>query len=121
MTTNFTPEEFVVSFCSKNDEIEWRDFIHSNENASIYHTLEWKNILEESFGFKAINMTLKYKNEILEILPLYLIKKPFLGKKIISIPLSGYHSTFLSNNTKAHGLLIKAIVDIAIKKKYKLC
>ena len=108
-----------ISLLTKDDEENWNKFLKKHPLTSIFHTLNWKTVLENSFGFETIYLVAKAHDEIIEVLPLFLVKKPFLGEKIISIPHSGYYSAFLSENKTAINLLIDEAIDIAKSGKVK--
>ena len=105
-----------VSLISQKDWPEWDRFVKGRPNSSLYHTLEWKNILETSFGYKAKLLAVRSNTEIIDILPLYLISLLGIRKKLVCIPLSGSYSAFLSEDSTAHSLLIEAAVDLAVRE-----
>ena len=102
-----------VSLLTEQDWPEWDRFIKAHPNSSLYHTLEWKNILEATFGYKARFLVVSSGPNIIDVLPLFLVTLLGLGKKLICIPQSGSYSAFLSDNIIAHNLLVEAAVKMA--------
>jgi lipid II:glycine glycyltransferase (peptidoglycan interpeptide bridge formation enzyme) len=108
-----------ISLLTKDDEVNWNKFIKKSPSSSIFHTLNWKEILENTFGFEEKCLIAKDNEEIIDVLPLFSVKKLFLGEKIVSIPHSGYCSAFLSENKIARNLLIKEAIAMAKDSQVK--
>ena len=106
--------EIIVSRV-KEETYSWEDFIR-NKNATVYHTLAWKKVIEETFGHKPYYLMAKENGKIIEALPLFLIEKPFLGKKIISTPYQACFGGFISNNLRAK----KKIIEVALNQAKRL-
>lgn len=105
-----------VSMISEQDWDEFDRFVKAQPNSSLYHTIEWKNILEATFGYKARFLVARSDSDIIDVLPLYLVSLLKVRKKLVCIPLSGTYSAFLSENSAAHSLLIDAAVELARKE-----
>ena len=98
----------------KNEDLSgWDQFIKSHPQSSLFHTSEWKSILEKTFGFKAKFIAAYEGSDIIDGLPLFLVSFLGLGKKLICIPQSGFYSAFLSDHAEAQNLLIKAAINMA--------
>lgn len=66
---------------------QWNRFINNHPNGRIYHTGEWKSILEESFNhLKGYYFVLHRNNVICAALPIYFVHSWITGKRFISIP-----------------------------------
>lgn len=100
----------------QEDWREWDRFVKEHPKSSLYHTLEWKNILEATFGYKARFLVAESGAGIIDILPLYMVSILGLWKKFVCIPLSGSYSAFLSDNSTAHSLLIGAAAALGRKE-----
>jgi serine/alanine adding enzyme len=80
----------TVEFYSEKDRKEYTNFLLSRDESNIYHTIEWKEILEESYNIKPIYLISRdAKGKIRAILPLFYINS-LLGKRLESLPLSIY-------------------------------
>lgn len=95
------------------EEEAWDALVATSPLGSIYHTLQWKRILETSFGFKAQYMTAHSEGVMIDGMPLFSVNKPILGEKLISIPHCGGHALFLSNDTAVHQQLYDKVADVA--------
>lgn len=66
---------------------DWDKFIEEHQESSFFHSLAWKKVIENTYKFKPIYLTVKENNTILAVLPLFEIKQ-LTGKKFISVPFS---------------------------------
>jgi len=96
---------------------EWDQFIKTHPKGSLYHSLEWKNILETTFGYKARFLAVRSEAGIVDGLPLYLVSMRGLGKKLICVPLCGYYPPLLSDHGPARNLLLDAAVKMAEEER----
>ena len=79
----------MISITAKVKEKEWKEFLDKSESATIYHTPEWKKVLEESFGYKPFYLFTKDESdEITGMLPLLYIKSKLTGNRLCSVPFS---------------------------------
>lgn len=79
-----------MSVCLLNEKYIklYNDYISNQPNASIYHTLEWKNVLEKSFGYKPFYFIALENNQITGVLPSFEIKSIVFKKRLVSLPFS---------------------------------
>ena len=79
-----------ISIFSEEDRKDYNDFILKNHNSTIFHTLEWKEIIEKNYDFTPLYVLARDdNNKIKAIMPLFLIKN-LIGCRLISIPFSIY-------------------------------
>ncbi|MCD6477001.1 MAG: peptidoglycan bridge formation glycyltransferase FemA/FemB family protein [Candidatus Aenigmarchaeota archaeon] len=71
----------------ENDFSDWNKFIQRNLNSTFFHTIEWKNVIEKTYGYKPKYFTLYDDNEIKAVFPLFHVKS-FLTNKLLSLPFS---------------------------------
>ncbi len=69
----------------------WNDYVESNQSASVYHLLEWKNVIEDVFGhetyyFYAIDDSGLVKG----VLPLVRLNSLIFGNFMVSLPYFNY-------------------------------
>lgn len=70
----------------KTDEKEWDAFVREQGDGTFFHRIGWKNVIEKTYKHKSYYLVAKEDDEIKGILPLFLMKSVFFGKKIISLP-----------------------------------
>jgi len=84
-------------------------------NPTIYQTLYWKELIEDSFGHKSLYLLAKNSNQIVDILPMFLIAKPILGKKLISTPYEACYGGYTSDSLETRKALAKTAIHLAEK------
>ena len=99
-----------IEFYSQKNEKEYNNFILNKPNSTIYHTLEWKQILEKKFGYNTFYLIVKdSEGRIGAILPLFLVNN-VLGKRLQSIPHSSYSEAI--GEEKYINFLIKKAIEL---------
>jgi hypothetical protein len=93
--------------------------VHSLKNYSIYHTKEWKNLVEKTFNHKALYWSVVIDDKLFDVLPFFQIKKFGLGTKLISTPYESCNGSFLSQDSSVHRILIENIIEYGKKSKIK--
>ena len=68
----------------------WDDFVSVSSTGTFFHTTVWKTVIEKVFGYTPWYFLVEGDNAIKGILPLFLVKKPFHGQVLISIPFGVY-------------------------------
>ena len=81
---------FEVQQLDRSDYNGWNNFLKTHRNATIFHTTEWKKVLEETFGYKPEYLIVKdFEGRIVGISPAFSVKTLF-GKVIVSQPFFEY-------------------------------
>lgn len=93
-----------VEVATDVDKGRWNDYLIGTGNGSLYHAFEWKNVMERSFGHKGFYLMAMEDGEIRGILPLVLVKGPFFGKLIVSMPFLNYGGICTSHEEVARAL-----------------
>jgi FemAB-related protein (PEP-CTERM system-associated) len=76
----------VVYELREKDAERWARFVTEHPEANLYHTLLWRDIIQEIFGHQPIYLLCESEGKIRGVLPMFLVRFPFLGSKLISIP-----------------------------------
>ena len=83
------------------NEEQWSSFVHRCSSASIYHTPEWKNFLEKTFGYEPHYLFAKDENDnIAGLLPLFDVKSKLTGNRLCSVPFSHMCGTLVMKIVK---------------------
>jgi FemAB-related protein (PEP-CTERM system-associated) len=101
-----------IEYLNTSNEHEWREFTESQEKAGIWHTLEWCDILANEYGFKSKYLLAKDKDEVCGVLPLFQIKSPITGNRVVSLPFS-YHCGPVATSDNAYIALVQESQKIA--------
>jgi len=104
----------IVSY-SEGYRTKWNAYLERNTKSSVFHTLEWKNIIEKVYKFKPYYFLAIDGDEVKGILCSFLTKGIF-GKKIVSTPFNFYNQP-LFDNKEIGQKLIEKLVDIGKKEK----
>ncbi|MCD6236548.1 MAG: GNAT family N-acetyltransferase [Thermoplasmata archaeon] len=64
-------------------------FLKRDSRSTIYHTLEWKKVVERNFGYKSTYLVACNENGICGLLPLFFVKNVY-GKRLDSLPQTPY-------------------------------
>ncbi|MDO8725114.1 MAG: GNAT family N-acetyltransferase [Candidatus Methanoperedens sp.] len=86
----------IHPFNSK-DEKDWKEFIDNHKDATIFHSIEWKKVIEKTFGFRHEYLVVRDSdNNLVGISPAFNIRT-FFGKVIISQPFFEYGGPIVDN------------------------
>jgi FemAB-related protein (PEP-CTERM system-associated) len=97
--------KYIIEPFSNNVEA-WNDYVYNHEWGTIYHLIQWKNAIENTFHWKAEYYIVEKEQHICGILPLFLIKGPLLGTRVFSIPYAVYGG-ILANDKEIELELLK--------------
>ena len=107
----------TVDWLKSEDEKGWDDFVDKCDEASFFHKIEWKKLVEKVYGsgkrLKPLYLVAKSNGTIEGILPLFLFNSKLFGKRLISIPFANSGGS-CANSDSVHEKLItrsKALCD----------
>lgn len=104
-----------IQVLGKKDEKEWDAFVRGQEDATFFHLSGWKNVIEKTYKHKSYYLIAKEEGEIKGILPLFLMKSAFFGKKLISVPFCDYGGV-CANDEQTKNLFIAEAKKITKEK-----
>ena len=101
----------IIDFLKKEDESSWDDFVNKNRDATFFHTLGWKRLVEKVYKnrFESKYLIAKENRMCRGILPLFLCKDWLKGKRLISIPFATAGGTCVESESAEKILIEKAI------------
>ncbi|RJQ27856.1 MAG: GNAT family N-acetyltransferase [Peptococcaceae bacterium] len=101
----------MIQIVDEVKEDDWREFLASCDGATIYHTPEWKEFLQNTFGYESCYLFAKDEFEkISGLLPLFYVKSKLTGKRLCSVPFSHLCSPIGSRNDV--NLLIRRAISL---------
>ena len=68
------------------DAAKWTEFVTAHPAANLYHTLLWRDLVIEIFGHRPVYLLAERGGEVCGALPMFFVKAPLLGSKLISLP-----------------------------------
>ena len=91
-----------LELLQKSDYQKWDDFVNLHPNSTIFHTIQWKTVIEKSFHYQPLYLVLKNsENKIVGIAPSFLVKKLGISNKIISsLPFFEYGGCLFKKDMK---------------------
>jgi len=76
----------IIKELSVKNYTAWDEFAGKTKGGTLFHRIQWKTLLEDAFGYTPYYFFAEETGKITGILPLFLIKYPLVGKKLISVP-----------------------------------
>lgn len=105
----------IVELADAAHEEEWRAYVESAQRASLYHTLEWRNVLLHAFGHRSWYLMARDNCRTCGVLPLIEIKSSLFGHFFVSLPFLDYGG-ILADTPEHEAALATAAVDLAAKR-----
>lgn len=79
-----------ISIYQNKNRDAWTKYIAEFPQATFYHRIEWKTVLENTFGHKTFYLIAFSSGEIEGVLPLVFIQSKIFGKIFVSMPFLNY-------------------------------
>jgi len=99
------------------EEEHYRYFIDTNSESSLYHTLEWRDIVQKTYGYKPYYLIAWDAGSIKGVLPLFQVNSLINGKHIVSLPFS-HCVSILYQDRSVLGELIECAKDLTLQRNY---
>lgn len=94
--------------CRKEDRDRWDEFVDCTVEGTLFHKQVWKDIIDRTFGYRAMYLMAVEDEEIVGVLPLYHLKSVFVGNALISTPFAVYGGIIASKPAACEALLAGA-------------
>jgi FemAB-related protein (PEP-CTERM system-associated) len=94
------------------DGAEWNAFVEGHRLATVDHLWQWRNILEDAFGYETEYLVARRGSTLEGILPLALLRSRVFGRRIISLPALNYGG-LLVRDPRAVQPLVDSAVGLA--------
>jgi FemAB-related protein (PEP-CTERM system-associated) len=92
------------------DATHWDEYVLSSADATGYHLLGWRKIIEESFGHPTLYLFVRDgQGHVQGVLPLVLLASKLFGRFLISIPFVNYGGLIAAGERATSDLLAAAI------------
>jgi FemAB-related protein (PEP-CTERM system-associated) len=99
-------KNLVLKQVTGPDAPAWERFVVKNPDATFYHRIEWKHIIEKSFGHKTYYLMAADNGNAVGILPLVYIKSLIFGSIFCSMPYLNFGGV-CADNGEVESLLLK--------------
>jgi predicted N-acyltransferase len=108
-----------VELLTPADEFKWDEFLQVHDNATVFHTLEWRNVIQKVYGFTPLYYTaVDRQDEIVGLAPTFYANSILFGRKMFSTPFNFYNGPLWSNED-ALVALVEQMARDGVKKQVK--
>src|SRR5258705_1522091 len=105
----------VVELADAGREAEWQTYAESTPHASLYHALEWRDVLLRAFGHRSWYLMAQDDGKTRGVLPLVEMKSSLFGHFFVSLPFLDYGG-ILADTPEHEAALATAAADLAAKR-----
>ena len=105
----------IIELVDARSDSKWESYVRSAQNASLYHSLEWRNVLAHAFGHRSWYMMAQDNGKTRGILPLVEMKSSLFGHFFISLPFLDYGG-ILADTSECEAALAAAAAELAAKR-----
>src|SRR4051812_6957461 len=104
-----------VRLLSPAVEAEWSRYVASHAAATLYHSLEWRDLVSDVFGHYPRYLVAVRDHRVAGVLPMFLVRFPGLGRKLISLPYDVGSGGPLTDDAEAGTALAIAARQLAVQ------
>jgi len=76
----------------------WNELVLRNVNYSIFHSREWCEVLQKTYGYEPRYFTAINEDKFRVLFPMMLVKSILTGKRLVSLPFSDYCEPLVENS-----------------------
>jgi len=99
----------TIRLFTETDRDAWNAYVMNAEEASCYHLIQWKDIIEKTFGHKTYYLLSEdAQSNINGILPIVNLKSMLFGNYGVSLPFFNYGGVCADDDTIRDELLNEA-------------
>jgi FemAB-related protein (PEP-CTERM system-associated) len=84
------PAPLCIRACGPDDRVRWEEFVQRCPDATFFHRIGWKDILEQCFGHATHYLLAERDAQIVAVLPLAEVKTLLFGHALVSLPFCTY-------------------------------
>lgn len=106
-----------VRILETSDHTAWEQFARGCAEATLYQTPRWCDFITDVFGHRAHHLIAERDSGISGVLPLFLAKAPFVGKRLISLPYDLASGGPLAKDDAAAAALVTEAMRLATERK----
>jgi len=98
------------SLYDESEMNQWDKFVESHPGGSSFHLSSWLKAIYETYSFEPLLYVEKNaSDEICGLIPLFLIRTPFFGTRIVSLPFSDYGGPLCKSKMEEEKLMEEII------------
>ncbi len=103
--------EILNTDSNTQDTGAWDEFVGQHDRGLFFHLSAWQSVIKQTYRFTAHYLIAKQGSAIVGILPACLVKRPFIGKAVISNPFSVSAGPVAESPDIAEALLRRLVED----------
>ena len=96
-----------------HDCARWTNFVATCPDATFFHRIEWRDIIERVFGHRTHYLLAEQGGQITGVLPLAEVKSLLFGHSLVSLPFAVYGGAAV-NDDHTRSVLHKAAAELAL-------
>ena len=89
------------------EDARWDAFVSRHPLGTFFHLTGWSRVVRETFRHTAQHLIVERGRRWLGVLPLFVVKSPFLGRNMISLPYAVYGGVLADNDRAQQALLAR--------------
>ena len=98
----------TFKLCNTSREKEWQSYIMRHPFSGFAHRIEWKKVVEATYGHRSCYIMAYQNNRIVGVLPLFMIKSIIFGKFMITSPYLTHGGLICDHGNVGQKLLVYA-------------
>jgi serine/alanine adding enzyme len=99
-TTESTDQAIKIVQLTTHKQPQWVSYLAHHANATIYHSLEIKKVIEQTFSHKTLYLMAVDKNDVVRgLLPLTQLKSRLFGNLYCAVPFFNYGGVLADNDS----------------------
>lgn len=106
MNEDLATAQINVALCDNAET--WDRFVFGEDAASSYHMWRWREVIAKTYGHKPFYLAAAVGQEIVGVLPMFLVRSRIFGTALVSMPFSTYGGVLAQSKSVRDQLLIAA-------------
>ncbi len=98
----------AIVHCQPDEREVWNAYVNGHPSATMCHQFAWKDVIERAYGHQTFNLMAREGTRTTGILPLVLVRQPFVGSSLTSMPFLDYGGVCAEDAETAEFLMDKA-------------
>ncbi len=111
-TSSAARSDVTVHRFSEIDGELWEDYVLNHADATLFHTLRWREVIRRTFKHQDCYVIAKRDGGIVGVLPLFRVSSIFFGTTLVSVPF-GVYGGMLVNDQEVAKTLVEEARNIA--------
>jgi FemAB-related protein (PEP-CTERM system-associated) len=113
-----SPSQIAIRPLRDRDADRWQQFVRECAEASLFHRIEWKNVLEGVFGHRPHYLLAERGTAIVGVLPLAEVRSLLFGHALVSLPFAVYGGAAVADEAARealHGAAVKLGRELGVR------